>query len=329
MVKSRTVPQGNDHLAAATSTAVESARNKSKDGKIKTHAVDEDSNIGVEQSLPSPAMDFGIFSLGRDADLENTTNISNTKLSQSKAKKTGKKKTKKKKKGDALISIVRDESKNVELKRATERGSNPSQFFEDFERDSIVEDPNLEGTTSIRSVESSTTNSKKKKEETEIFEAATTNFVTGNGDMGFNLSAFEDEEGDMDEGVNVHANHGSNTELPLFAVTFLLILGFVISVITIILLEQEILIRISILSYICIGLFLTLRSFKIARRNNDNIHTHAVDDGCDDKKFPSDCYSFVALYNPKTDADEFGFGLMVFLFQSVLFLLMILSVIIS
>lgn len=46
------------------------------------------------------------------------------------------------------------------------------------------------------------------------------------------------------------------------------------------------------------------------------------------KKYPKDSYSFLALYSPKTDINLFCFGLMVFLFQSTMLILMILSVIV-
>jgi len=45
------------------------------------------------------------------------------------------------------------------------------------------------------------------------------------------------------------------------------------------------------------------------------------------KKYPSDTYSFLALYGPRDNADLFSFGLMVFLFQATLVTLMILSVV--
>eukprot|EP00536_Pseudo-nitzschia_multiseries_P002876 jgi/Psemu1/184676/e_gw1.41.118.1 len=45
------------------------------------------------------------------------------------------------------------------------------------------------------------------------------------------------------------------------------------------------------------------------------------------KKFPQDSYSFVSIFSPKDQPDEFFFGIMVFLFQAALFILMIMSVV--
>jgi len=62
-------------------------------------------------------------------------------------------------------------------------------------------------------------------------------------------------------------------------------------------------------------------------RNNDD-NTESVDDADDkrDRKYPQDSYSFMALYGPMRNINLFSFGLMVFLFQSVLLIVMILSV---
>jgi len=46
-----------------------------------------------------------------------------------------------------------------------------------------------------------------------------------------------------------------------------------------------------------------------------------------DEKYPSDSYSFLAIYGPICDTDLFSFGLMVFLIQATLLILMILSVV--
>mmetsp|Transcript_21914 Transcript_21914/g.60922 ORF Transcript_21914/g.60922 Transcript_21914/m.60922 type:complete len:1053 (+) Transcript_21914:403-3561(+) len=50
------------------------------------------------------------------------------------------------------------------------------------------------------------------------------------------------------------------------------------------------------------------------------------DDSTPQKGFPQDVYSFVAVFSPKDEADQFCFGILVFLFQAALFMLMILSV---
>ncbi|VEU33797.1 unnamed protein product [Pseudo-nitzschia multistriata] len=60
------------------------------------------------------------------------------------------------------------------------------------------------------------------------------------------------------------------------------------------------------------------------KKNDENDNISYTDD--DEKKFPADAYSFVALFSPWKDSDVFCIGMIVFLFQSTLFLLMILSV---
>ena len=321
MVQSRTIPQGNGHLATA---AIEPARKKSKDGKMETRTVDANVDTNADPSLSSPAMDSGIFSLGGDAGLQRMTNISTTNLSESKAKKTRKKKEKKKKETVLSLAMVTDESNKVEIDSSADGDANPTPSFEmDFETLSHLEDPNWEGATSVGSAGSSTS-SKKKENKANVTEVATTSFIiTGNLDTDINLSAFGDQDIDGDTSLNPSDN--SNTDLPLFAATFLLIVGLIISSVIIVLLKEQILVRMLILGYVFIVLLTTLWIVNAARRNNGNIYSHTDDD---EKKFPPDCYSFVALYNPKTDTDVFCFGLMVFLFQSALFSLMILSVII-
>jgi len=128
-----------------------------------------------------------------------------------------------------------------------------------------------------------------------------------------------------DENENVNANHTSNTDLPLIAVTFFIIVGLLILSGINIVLESNPIIHLSIFGGISAVVLAIMRTANARRQKPANIYTHVQ---CYDKKFPADSYSFVALYSPKTDADIFFFGLIVFLFQSTLFLIMILSVII-
>ena len=64
----------------------------------------------------------------------------------------------------------------------------------------------------------------------------------------------------------------------------------------------------------------------IARCKNKNNNTSTSNTNpstsADNKKYPSDSYSFLALYSPKSNTDFFCFGLMVFLFQSTFLVLM-------
>eukprot|EP00532_Pseudo-nitzschia_australis_P020038 CAMPEP_0168304464 /NCGR_PEP_ID=MMETSP0142_2-20121227/46797_1 /TAXON_ID=44445 /ORGANISM="Pseudo-nitzschia australis, Strain 10249 10 AB" /LENGTH=123 /DNA_ID=CAMNT_0008255685 /DNA_START=45 /DNA_END=413 /DNA_ORIENTATION=+ len=101
-----------------------------------------------------------------------------------------------------------------------------------------------------------------------------------------------------DENENVNANHTSNTDLPLIAVTFFIIVGLLILSGINIVLESNPIIHLSIFGGISAVVLAIMRTANARRQKPANIYTHVQ---CYDKKFPADSYSFVALYSPKTD----------------------------
>uniref|UniRef100_A0A7S4EP40 LNR domain-containing protein n=1 Tax=Pseudo-nitzschia australis TaxID=44445 RepID=A0A7S4EP40_9STRA len=168
--------------------------------------------------------------------------------------------------------------------------------------ESSIEDHSLERTTAIRNTESSTMNY----------------YPGANGD--------EDVNGDVNGDVN--ANDSSNTDMPMVAVTFLFIIGYMMLSVVNAVFQLNHFRLVSMYGLTAIVILGALFFINWRRRDTTNLHTDVHDDNDDDRgKFPADSYSFVALYSPKTDPDLFCFGLLVYVFQASLFFLMISSVV--
>ena len=125
--------------------------------------------------------------------------------------------------------------------------------------------------------------------------------------------------------ININTNISINNigGVPMVAVSFLLIVGCIILMLTSNVFKFEWCHSLQIYAGISILILITLN---IVNTWRTIVNTGSFTE-VPKKTFPPDSYSFVALYSPKTNADAFCFGLIVFLFQLILFLLMILSVI--
>uniref|UniRef100_A0A7S4ENQ3 LNR domain-containing protein n=1 Tax=Pseudo-nitzschia australis TaxID=44445 RepID=A0A7S4ENQ3_9STRA len=341
MVQSRTIPRGDDLLettaaeaTATASTATEAAQTNSK----KDEAKNSDVNVDVD------AADSGTHLLEEDFDPETINNAKPPPKSKAKKKK---KKTQKKKNGlvTTPTSAIADDSKKAEAKSNPGLGANididanpKSSFTMNSGTEADVENPYLESITTIpnaslealkskaeatKTPRSSKCKAKRTKKERKATEPITTNFMIETLNMDFNLNENEDENDYANE--NMNANHSGNSDIPMITVTmFLILVSFALSVINDLKRINQFF-ALSIFLGISIVVLMILWIVKVGRRrNNANTHTSADDET---RKFPTDCYSFVALYSPKTDPDLFCFGLLVYVFQASLFFLMISSVV--
>ena len=311
MVCSGTIPQRNGLVVTAAAATV-LARSNSEKAKI----VADDSDANTRPS--SLVMNSETHSLGGDHEPEIMTILSNEKTFKIKAKKFEKKNN-----NLALMAPITSGMEETKSGGGVDADANrwsPSTMHSRTE--STFEDRNLESTTAISNELSPKSRAKNTEEKPNATKASTT-IMAGTSNIDFRLA--ENENEDTDENEYVNANHSSNTDLPLIAVTFFIIVGVLILSVINIKIEANPIIYLSILGGISIVLLVMLRIINARRRKTANTRTYPH---FYDKKFPKDSYSFVALYSPKTDADIFCFGIIVFLFQSTLFLLMILSVII-
>jgi len=352
MVCSLTIPRGDGLLEKVATAAPESARKNSQKAKIENSNINVDTDMVADANPSSSflAVDSEIHLLDGDYDPDSATTMSSSAKQppKQKKKKTKKKKTKKnKKKDNGMIStpMAADDSKKAEEKSNPRLGANinidanpRSSFTKNSGTEADVEDPFLESITTIpnpsleelkskaeatKTPRSSKCKAKRTKKERKATEPITTNFMIETLNMDFNLNENENENDYGNE--NMNANHSGNANIPMITVTMFLILGsFALSVINDLKRINQFF-ALSIFIGISIVVLMTLWIFKVGRRrNNASTHTSADDET---HKFPTDCYSFVALYSPITDPDLFCFGIIIFLFQSTLFLLMILSVV--
>ena len=316
IVCSRAIPRGDGTLVTAV-TATELARNKAEEPKTKIAACDSD----VNPSLLSPAMDSEIHCVGgADYDPEIMTALSNENTFKVEAEYT-------RKGNDSPVLAAFIISEKAELKSDVSAGANtdanPSSYFTmNFGTESPAKDDNLENTTAIWSTGSSTSRAKKTTTKATSHNTTTTSFMNSNFILNTtpnNTTATPNTNSNFI--LNAHGNINNKNGLSLMAVLVFLI--FVNSIIA--LLSMTKYIEGFVISW-CIGAsLLFLLTLGIVNFRMKNFNTRTSINGPRDK-YPPDSYSFVALYSPTTDIDAFSFGVLVFLFQGALFLLLIMSV---
>lgn len=154
----------------------------------------------------------------------------------------------------------------------------------------------------------------------------TTNITTAthneNSNSNTNGNANSNRTNNTNNNDNTNSND-SNGGVSMIVAAFILILGFVVLGVIVGMHQVDQVLFLSIYGGGSISILVTLMIAN-ALRKNPNTGTSAGDHN---KKFPPDSYSFLALYSPKTNADSFCFGLIVFLIQMTLFSLMVLNVV--
>ena len=310
MFSSIALPRGYDLLATKP------ARNNSK-----TSPDDVDVNLYDNSSSSSLAMDSETHSLGADCDSESTVTASDAT----------------KRLGPGLTATDRTdtdddlESNLSSSSLAMDAGTRSFGTDGDPESTNIISNTNTNKENSLANSDANlqasfTMNS---GSEPSIYEDHSLGRTTGIWNtesltMDYNPNANEDENEDTNE--NVDANGSSDTDMPLVAVTFFFILGFMmLSVVNAVfqLHHFRLVAMYGLTAIVILGALFVMNG---RRRDTANLYTDAHVYDIDDK-FPTDSYSFVALYSPKTDPDLFCFGLIVYLFQASLFFLMISSVV--